>query len=574
MGKELEDKVLNLYKTLSATKIPSLVNTSLANVYRILKKYNVTRKFNVTNKLTWQKLGDWENAVTLSKLYVDDELSTSDIARKFGVTKNAIRLALHRFNIPIRDIKVRNKLENYREKISRIQKSVMSTPHMKEIISANSKKAWKDRGYKLSDLQKEVLSSDEYREKMRQVMLRRHKTSFNRKIRPLISSGLKRAWRENSVWRSRISDMLRQYVPGSMLRIKQDPISFARWKESLHRVWSDPEYKKKQRDISKKVWSNPEYRARMYKMYHSEEFIGKSISKRDQQSVISSQQRVLYDLLGKLGIDFVPEKRVGFYSFDCFLPKFNILIEVNGDYWHNLPKAVRNDKSKSSYIERYFPELRLKIIWEHEFKCQDRIISLLKYWCGLSRVNEVDFGKLVVGVVPAELSGDFIKKFHYLGKPGNSVLRVGFWLGSELVGVVLFGQVTRLESAVRLGLKPGELLELTRFCIHPAFQVKNLASFMLSRAIKFVDKSKYRCLISFADSTFGHKGTIYKASNWTLDGVVSPSYWYVDRDGFVMHKKTLWDHAKKMGLSEGKFARKYGYVKKFGLEKYRFIYWL
>lgn len=39
------------------------------------------------------------------------------------------------------------------------------------------------------------------------------------------------------------------------------------------------------------------------------------------------------------------------------------------------------------------------------------------------------------------------------------------------------------------------------------------------------------------------------------------------KDSLIMHKKTLWDHAKKMGMKESEFAKKYQYTKIIGLEK-------
>ena len=79
-------------------------------------------------------------------------------------------------------------------------------------------------------------------------------------------------------------------------------------------------------------------------------------------------------------------------------------------------------------------------------------------------------------------------------------------------------------------------------------------------------------MVSFSDSTFNHCGTIYKASNWLWDGVIKSDDWYRDGDGYVCHKKTLWNKAKQMVMTEGEYCEKYGYVKVFGGEKSRFVY--
>jgi hypothetical protein len=79
-------------------------------------------------------------------------------------------------------------------------------------------------------------------------------------------------------------------------------------------------------------------------------------------------------------------------------------------------------------------------------------------------------------------------------------------------------------------------------------------------------------LVSFADTTHNHLGIIYKACNWTKDGEVTPDYWYSDNLGYVCHKKTLWNHAKKMQMTESEYCRRFNYIKVWGNKKHRFIY--
>ena len=83
-----------------------------------------------------------------------------------------------------------------------------------------------------------------------------------------------------------------------------------------------------------------------------------------------------------------------------------------------------------------------------------------------------------------------------------------------------------------------------------------------------------KCLIAFADDTFGHSGTIYKSANFVLDGMVEPSYSYVDNRGWIMHKKTLYEQARSLRLTESEYATKYGFRKIFGSHKTRYVYWM
>jgi len=48
--------------------------------------------------------------------------------------------------------------------------------------------------------------------------------------------------------------------------------------------------------------------------------------------------------------------------------------------------------------------------------------------------------------------------------------------------------------------------------------------------------------------------------------------WYVSEDGWVIHKKTLYEHAVKMGLKEKEYANLKEYKRVYGKKKLRFIY--
>lgn len=143
-----------------------------------------------------------------------------------------------------------------------------------------------------------------------------------------------------------------------------------------------------------------------------------------------------------------------------------------------------------------------------------------------------------------------------------------------LIAVCIYSQVVRQETASLQSCNSNEILELSRFCIHPSYQKKNFATWFISKTQKSLkDKfPKIKKLVSFSDETYGHVGTIYKAGNWRHDGIVKSDYWYVDQDNYVIHKKTLWNHAKRMNMTESQYCEKHGYKKIWGKEKHRFIY--
>lgn len=150
---------------------------------------------------------------------------------------------------------------------------------------------------------------------------------------------------------------------------------------------------------------------------------------------------------------------------------------------------------------------------------------------------------------------------HYLTNIGRyGSLRYGAYVDGRLAACSVFSFPTGNESAKRLNLKTKELLELTRFCIHPSYQKKNFASWFLSKAVKLVwnVKPNIKKIITFSDTTYNHDGIIYKASGWDFDGEVKADYWYLDNIGCYYHKKTIWDHASRLKMKESEYAIEYG----------------
>ncbi len=80
-----------------------------------------------------------------------------------------------------------------------------------------------------------------------------------------------------------------------------------------------------------------------------------------------------------------------------------------------------------------------------------------------------------------------------------------------------------------------------------------------------------KCLVSFADSTFGHSGTIYKASNWTQLHETKKSYHYISPEGRVVNKKSLYDLASKSSIKERVYANSFGYKKVLVKKKIKFV---
>jgi len=340
------------------------------------------------------------------------------------------------------------------------------------------------------------------------------------------------------------------------------------------------------RNKLKKVWDNEEYRNKMSEIFSNKAIeLWKSNTYRNKMAIVrsnqlrnkrSTQHQHLCDILDDLNINYETEYVIGPWSFDCLINDRNILIEIQGDYWHSLPKSIRLDKSKSTYINEYYPQYKIIYFYEHEFYQNEAVINRLKHELGIDRLSQINFNfiDVIMKIVKSDYINDFMYKYHYIG-PINHSLNFGYFLNDVLIACCSYSPLTRKETASRLGYKSSEIRELSRFCIHPLYQKKNFASWCISKSLKWIEKNKnWKATISFADNTVGHSGIIYRASNFKYDGTSDKSYYYVSNTGYVMHKKTLYNRAIKMGMTEKEFAFKFGYTKKTMLEKNRYIYYL
>lgn len=68
---------------------------------------------------------------------------------------------------------------------------------------------------------------------------------------------------------------------------------------------------------------------------------------------------------------------------------------------------------------------------------------------------------------------------------------------------------------------------------------KNTESWFISRCLKLLKKEKPEIwgVLSFSDTTQGHVGTIYKATNAYIVGQTSPTVFYLDETGRLRHPR-------------------------------------
>lgn len=425
-----------------------------------------------------------------------------------------------------------------REKLSHsVKEYYKNNPDVKFKIAKNSKKLWDSIPYKekRSQQTQELWNKKHYRQK--------------------VINNLKNSWTEDR-------------------KISQSNIT--------KNLWKDPNYILKH-DIGTKCSLTPERREQLSKttkaLWKSDDYKRKHAKSMATISNSILDKIVINTAIG-LGYKAFPAA-IGPWTFDALIINDlgkDLLVECQGDYYHNKPERILRDKQKLTYFNRHLSKnYDLLIIWKHEFYCIGKIIELLENKLKTPIVPfDYNLHDLKIKLIPSNEIKPFFDQYHYLRKHRNGPINIAALLNDEIIAAISYGNPTRQNSSKRLNLKNSELLELTRLCIHPKYRKKNLGSYLLSKSIKWITNNckSPKAIITFADTTLGHQGTVYKASNFQFDGEVKPTYWYVDSTGHYRHKKTVWDQSRRLGMTEQEYANYCNLLKIKGKKLLRFIYWL
>lgn len=112
-------------------------------------------------------------------------------------------------------------------------------------------------------------------------------------------------------------------------------------------------------------------------------------------------------------------------------------------------------------------------------------------------------------------AGALVIKHHYLHRKPHMSHCYGLTLDGETVGVVTFGvPASRHMQMGAYPEHPDQVVELNRLWLHDS-QPHGLASWFVARALKLLPP---RIVLSYADTTRGHLGYVYRACNFWYAG--------------------------------------------------------
>ena len=88
--------------------------------------------------------------------------------------------------------------------------------------------------------------------------------------------------------------------------------------------------------------------------------------------------------LNQLGVKYEAHKVIGYLTVDLYIPELNLVVECDGNYWHNLPKQKHVDMRRDYWLRSQ--GFRVARIWEKEIN--ESAMTAIKEVLGLSEKED------------------------------------------------------------------------------------------------------------------------------------------------------------------------------------------
>ena len=108
------------------------------------------------------------------------------------------------------------------------------------------------------------------------------------------------------------------------------------------------------------------------------QLVTQMISNGIMPQTLTKPHRRINAILEMHEVDFENEHLEKYHSIDIYLPKYNLMIEIMGSYWHAHPlkyninqltkqqeKSIKQDKSKHTYVKKY-ENIEILYLWEND----------------------------------------------------------------------------------------------------------------------------------------------------------------------------------------------------------------
>jgi len=183
---------------------------------------------------------------------------------------------------------------------------------------------------------------------------------------------------------------------------------------------------------------------------------------------------------------------------------------------------------------------------------------------------------MVVKKVTVSFAREYISTYHYTKTmPDSTMFCFAGFYGESLAGVIVFGMGSGKNQYTALipTIKNGEYLELTRLW-SPDGMPRNTESKLIMTSISMLPK-QIKIIISFADPSRNHAGTIYQATNFYYCGMSAGGKVLVTKDGIEKHPRLLgiykMRHPEYKDFTSEQLMNMYGWTYRDSSPKHRYI---
>ena len=162
------------------------------------------------------------------------------------------------------------------------------------------------------------------------------------------------------------------------------------------------------------------------------------------------------------------------------------------------------------------------------------------YSQGENRTDDATLRNLSVLPIPFEMAREIIVRHHYLHAwPGATELAFGVFAANQLLGSLILGAGSPNGYRIVRDAGRDDCLTLSRLWLSDELP-RNSESKAIGEVVRALRQSTtVKFLISYADPSQGHVGTIYQATNWLYTGLSALTPMYDLGDGVSRHPRSV-----------------------------------
>lgn len=145
-----------------------------------------------------------------------------------------------------------------------------------------------------------------------------------------------------------------------------------------------------------------------------------------------------------------------------------------------------------------------------------------------------------VELVPRNHIKEFVENWHYSTSINGVMSSYCFRLTIDgvMVGAMIYGRPAMAGTWKKYAEEPDDVIELRRLCCIDKTP-KNAESFFIGKTLRWLkNNTNVKCVVSYADPSYGHRGVIYQASNFEYRGRTSPGK-VIIYNGRIYHDKVI-----------------------------------